>query len=314
MNAMTRTAAMFAALVATVALACSAAFSAEAPNPVVAGKATITVTVVGKKDAVPPPVTKNDVQLTIGKERKQIADWNKGNDLALAILIDDSLDSSVAGQWKDLKAFIMAQPPTTAVAVAYASNSSAMIAQDFTTDHAAAANALRIPRGAFGAGSSPYLSVIDWLKRWPTTSARGSLLLISSGIDTFRGGGWGAIYPDVDTAVSRAQRANVNIWSIYSPSALHRFGSFGFANRGQNNLSEMTDQTGGESYFLGTGAPVSFRPYLEELQAHLNNQYLLTFTGDGGTKGKFARVQLKTELPGVEFEHANQAYIPGTGK
>jgi hypothetical protein len=313
MNALTRTAGTFAALVATVALA-SSAFSAETPKPAEPGKATITVTVVGKKDTAPPAVAKNDVQLTIGKERKQVASWDKGDALALAILIDDSLDSSVAGQWNDLKAFIMAQPANTAVAVAYASNSSAMVAQDFTTDHGKAANALRIPRGAFGAGSSPYLSVIDWLKRWPAANARGSLLLISSGIDTFRGGGWGAFYPDVDPAISRAQRSNVNIWSIYSPAAGHRLRSFGFANIGQNNMTKLTDESGGESYYLGTGAPVSFKPYLDELNAHLGNQYLLTFAGDGGAKGKFTRIQVKTELPDVEFVHANQAYIPGTGK
>ncbi len=75
--------------------------------------------------------------------------------------------ASVASQWNDLREFIMAQSPNTAVAVAYASNSEAKIAQDFTTDHALAAKALRIPLGRFGAGSSPYFAVIDWLKRWP---------------------------------------------------------------------------------------------------------------------------------------------------
>jgi hypothetical protein len=60
---------------------------------------------------------------------------------------------------------------------------------------------------------------------------------------------------------------------------------------------------------LGTSAAVSFKPYLDELQTHLGNQYLLTFAGDGGTKGKYVRVQLKTELPDAEFSHANNAYI-----
>jgi hypothetical protein len=71
----------------------------------------------------------------------------------------------------------------------------------------------------------------------------------------------------------------------------------------------MTDETGGETFYLGTSAPVAFKPYLDELQMHLNNQYLLTFAGDGGAKGKFVRFQLKTELPEVEFTHANNAYV-----
>ena len=305
MNAKIRTTTLLSAL---VALSCSATLLAETPKPVAAGKAAITVTAIGKKNAPPPVVSKNDVQLTVNKERKQVAGWEKGDALGLAILIDDSLDTDTASQWNDLRAFIMAQPANTAVAVAYASNSSAMIAQDFTTDHALAAKALRIPRGQLGAGSSPYLAVIDWLKRWPDTGSRRSLLLISSGIDNFRGP-WGPFYPDVDTAIERAQKENVNLWSIYSPGGGHRSRSFALSNLGQNNLSKMTDETGGETYYLGTSAPVSFKPYLDEIQLHLNNQYLLTFAGDGGAKGKFTRIQLKTELPEVEFSHANNAYL-----
>src|SRR5438874_690723 len=306
MNAMTRAAAMLGGL---LALVCSTTLMAQTPNSAGAGKAVITVTVIGKKNAPPPPVTKNDVQLAVNKERKQVAGWDKGDSLALGILIDDSLEPEVAGQWNELKEFIMAQPPNTAIAVAYASNSTAVIAQDFTTDHALAAKALRIPRAQLGAGSSPYLAVLDWLKRWPDTGSRRSLLLISSGIDYFRGA-WGPFYPDVDTVVSRAQRENVNLWSIYSPGIGHRSRSFALSNLGQNNLSKMTDETGGESYYLGTSAPVSFKPYLDELQLHLSNQYLLTFVGDGGAKGKFVRVHLKMEIPDVEFSHASNAFLP----
>jgi len=283
----------------------SAAFAAE--TPAVAGKATITVTAIGKKDSTPPSIGKDDVQLTVGKERKQVAEWAKGDSLALAILIDDALDTSVGSQMNDLKSFIMSQPASTSIAVAYAANNTAMIAQDFTSDHELAAKALRLPRG-LSTASSPYLAVIDLVKRLPETGGRRSVLLISSGIDYFRGS-FGPFYPDVDTAVSHAQRANVNLWSIYSPTAGHRSRSFFLANMGQNNLSKMTEETGGETFYLGTGTPVAFKPYLDELQMHLNNQYLLTFAGDGGAKGKFVRLQLKTELPAVEFSHADNAYV-----
>ena len=272
-----------------------------------AGKATITVTAIGKKESAPPSINKDDVQLTVAKERKQVAGWAKTDSLALAILIDDALDTSVGVQMNDLKSFIMAQPAGTSVAVAYAANNTAMIAQDFTSDHSLAAKALRLPRG-ISTASSPYLAVIDLVKRLPDTGGRRSVLLISSGIDYFRGS-FGPYYPDVDTAVSNAQRSNVNLWSIYSPTVGHRSRSFFLANMGQNNLSKMTDETGGETFYLGTTAPVAFKPYLDELQMHLNNQYLLTFAGDGGAKGKLVRVQLKTELPEVEFSHAAGAYI-----
>src|ERR1700722_16726105 len=66
---------------------------------------TMTVTAVGKKDKQPPPLTKDDVKLYQGKERVQVGDWRRGEPLFLAVLIDDSLESSVANQWNDLKAF-----------------------------------------------------------------------------------------------------------------------------------------------------------------------------------------------------------------
>jgi len=273
-----------------------------------AGTITITVTATSKKGA-PPAVNQADVQLMQGRERRQIARWAKAEKLSLAILIDDSLDSEVASQWGEVKQFIEALPPTTLVAVGYASNGTVRVAQDFTADHALAAKALRIPLGTPAAFSSPYLSVIDWMKRWPSTGDPRSLLLISSGIDYFRGS-FGPIYPDVDTAISIAEKGNINLWSIYSPDSGHRSRSFFLVNTAQNNLSKLSVESGGESYYLGTSAPVSFKPYLDEIQMHLSNQYLLSFAGDGGAKGKFVSIRMRTELPQVEFMHANAAWLP----
>ena len=48
----------------------------------------------------------------------------------------------------DLKTFINAQPSTTLVGVGYMRNATVQIVQDLTTDHAAAAKALRLPLGS----------------------------------------------------------------------------------------------------------------------------------------------------------------------
>jgi len=171
------------------------------------GNVTFTVTAVGKKDADVSNIGKDDVQLFQGKERKQIGDWKKGDSLFLAILIDDSLDSTAGGQWDYLKEFIMSQPANTAILVGYISNNGTRVAQDFTPDHALAAKALRIPLGISALGSSPYLGTIDLLKRWPENAGpRRSIVLITSGIDFFRGGGFGMFYPDLDPLITRAQR------------------------------------------------------------------------------------------------------------
>jgi len=300
---------------ATLLLMCGGWAQAQSKGS--SGNASFTVTAVSKKEA-PPAISKDDVQLSFGKERKQIADWKKGDKLFLAILIDDSLDSTAAGQWQYLKEFIMAQPPSTMIAVGYLRNNTTMVAQDFTDNHELAAKALRIPMGLGAIGSSPYLSMIDMLKRWPSgaqsPNARQSILLISSGIDYFRGGGFGPFYPDLDPLIQRAQRQNTNIWSVYYPSAGHRGRSFFLLNNAQTNIDKLSEDTGAESYFLGSGMPVSLKPYFDEIGQHLNNQYLLTVAGGGGAKGKYQSVKVKTEAPDVELIAPAAIYLPKSGE
>ena len=297
-------AAFLGALALVFALSASSAVASES------GTATVTVTVVGKKDSPPPEIKAADVQILKNKERLQVADWRRGEPLYLGILIDDSLESSIANQWGDLRDFIMSQPDNTLVAVAYGRNGTAMVAQDFTKDHALAAKALRIPLGNAGAYNSPYLTVLDWLKRWPDSNERKSIILFSSGIDYFRGS-WDPVDPDLDSVVQRAQKQNTNIWTIYAPDAGH-FGGRGFrAFNAQSNLSRLSEQTGAESYYLGFGAPVNLKPYFDEIRDHLNNQYLASFVGSGGgKKGSFQRVRVTSEIQKVEFMVPSDVFFP----
>jgi hypothetical protein len=285
------------------ALALSPAIAAAETESV-----TLTVTAVAKKDVNPPAVSRNAVQFFQNKERTQIADWRHGERLYLAVLIDDSLNSTVANQWRGLKDFFNAQPPTTYISVFYARNGSAMLAQDFTNDHALAAKALRLPIGP-GALTSPYFAVQDLTKRLPGTPRdRRSVLLISSGIDYFHGNF--PTSPDLDTTIEQAQKRNINVWSIYYPDTSGRSRRFFLATRAQSDLTRLAEETGAESYYLGTTAPVTFKPYLDKLATHLRNQYLLTFKSSGGAKGRFARVKVAAELPNSKFMSASEAYLP----
>ena len=287
------------------------ALATAAPVPAATDAVTMTVTAVGKKQTTPPAIKKDDVELFQGKERMQVADWRRGETLFIAILIDDSLDRQVAGEWKDLKAFIDAQPQNTYVAVAYSRNGTAAVAQDFTNDHALAAKALRSPMGGGGAFTSPYLSLQDWLKRWPTSGGdRRSIIMISSGVDYFRGS-FDPIDPDLESTIERAQKENINVWTIYYPDEGHvgrrQFRVF----NAQSNLSRLSEETGAESFYLDFGVPVSLKQYFDEIQDHLNNQYLLTFNASGGgKKGKFERVRVATEIPNVEFITPSEVFLP----
>src|SRR6267378_3322023 len=291
---------------------CALTFASLASVPVRAADAvTLTATAVAKKGS-PPPIKEEDIQVFEGKERVQATDWRHGENLYLAILIDDSIDSEAASQWSDLKTFIAAQPQNAFVAVAYSRNGAAMVAQDFTQDHALAAKALRIPIGNGGAFSTPYLAVQDWLKRWPSSAGdhRSSILLISSGIDYFRGG-FEPLDPDLDTTIERAQKENVNLWTIYYPANGHFSRGYFRVFNAQSNLSRLSEETGAESYYLSDERPVTLRPYFDEIQEHLNNQYLLTFaSGRGGKKGKFERVRVATEIPKVEFLTPSEVFLP----
>jgi hypothetical protein len=280
-----------------------------APNAVAVGPSsvTMTVTAVAKKDAEPPTIKREDVQFYVKKDRTQVANWQGGEKLYLEVLIDDSLDPDVAAQWSDLKEFFKGQPSTTYISVSYARNGTAIVAQDFTNDHELAAKALRLPIGA-GAFSSPYLTLLDLMKRLPAgPTERRSILMISSGVDYFHGNFPES--PDLQSTYERAQKENINIWSIYYPDAGH-LGRRGFrAFRGQNDLSHLAESTGAESYYLGVNEAVTFKPYLDELATHLRNQYLLTFKGSSGPKGRFERVKVATELPNVQFLQAPEAFL-----
>ena len=283
-----------------------------------AGNTTFTVTAAGKKDTTPPPISKDDVQLFQGKERKQIADWEKGDELFLVILIDDAISSDFGSVMGEVKNFIMSQPPAaTHIAVGYIRDNVTTLVQDFTDNHESAAKAIRLPLGAPAIGSSPYLGTMDLLKRWPQTGPRRSIVLISSGIDFFRGRGSQIFNPDLDGVIERAQRQNTNIWSVYYPSSGHRFGASNLLlSYAQSNMGKLAEDTGGESYYLFYSEPVSLRPYLDEINLHLNNQYLLSFATSGGPKGKFVSVKLKTELPNVDLmTHASAVWVaPSRGQ
>ena len=143
----------------------------------------------------------------------------------------------------------------------------------------------------------------------PSTEISSSILLFSSGVDYFRGG-FPPQDPDLDSTIARAQKQNINIWSIYVPDAGH-FGRRSFrAFYWESNLERISQETGGEAYFLSLQMPVTLKPYFDAIQAHLNNQYLLAFVGNGGSKGKYQSVKVASELRNVGFLSPSEVYLP----
>jgi hypothetical protein len=271
----------------------------------------MVVTVEPRHGSNVPIVNREDVMVYQGRDRAKVTDWlplqGEHAGLQLFILIDDTANTSLGSQLEDIRQFINAQPSSTAVGVAYMRNGIADILQNPTNDHVQAAKALRIPLGDAGAPASPYFSLVDLIKRWPEGPVRREILMLSDGIDRF--GDSGPSNPYVDSAIEQAQRTGVIIYSIYTPGVGHYGHSFWRMNWGQNYLSQISDETGGESYYLGFGAPVSLAPYLDDLTHRLTRQYLLTFLAKPERKAGFQKLTLRTEVPNAELVAADRVYV-----
>jgi hypothetical protein len=274
----------------------------------------MVVTAEARHGADVPVIQKEDVMVYQGRDRVKATDWVplRGDhaELELFILLDDGAGSSLGSQLEDLRRFINSQPATTRIAIGYMRNGTVDIVQNLTDDHNKAAASLRLPFGDPGINASPYFSVSDLIKRWPDSPVRREILMVSDGIDRYGSGG--ADDPFVDQAVEQAQRAGIVIFSIYSPGAGHFGHSFWRINWGQNFLSQLSDETGGEAFYLGSGPPVSLSPYLDDLARRLLHQYLLTFSPKPARKAGMERVKLRTEVPNAELVAADSVYVPAS--
>jgi hypothetical protein len=248
---------------------------------------TTVVTVLGPKFTPPPQFTKDDIAVTEGKNKDVVsnlvaAQGDKAK-LELAIVVDEANNSTFGNQMGDLKNFINGLPPTTAVGVFYANNGTMQALSQFTTDHSSAANTIRLTLGRMGAYSSIYLSTMDLIKRWPDNGGRREILLIADGIDRFRGDPFS---PDVQSTVDTAQKAGIMIHTLYNSGTGYYSRNMFRVNYGQSNLAQLSDGTGGESFFQGLQTPLAFAPYLQQFDTVLKNQYYLSFGVAPSKNGK----------------------------
>lgn len=329
-------------------LAICTAMLVASTDPLVTAQGTaaipvhMVVTAESVKDATAPQqIDKSNVTVKQGKNKLEVTDWipAQGDQAALQlyILIDDTCDSQLGSHLDELRSFINAQPPTTLIGVGYMRNAVVTVAQDFTADHAAAAKAIRLPLSSLGASDSPYLSLISLVNRWPAVKVRREVIMVTDGINRIRGTESGMpagptrsqvgrpnlappvatvsptmpyISPDVDSASRAVQRAGVIVHTIYAPGVGRAGHNYFELTNGQNQISKLSEETGGESFFLGTQQPVSFQPYLDRIQTVLNSQYFLVFGARPGKKAGLQRVGLSTEVPNVELVSADNVWVP----
>lgn len=276
---------------------------------------TTTVTILGRNHAPAPEIRQEDVIVHSGKNVLKVIGWQRAQNseqgsLELAFLIDEDARTSLLGQQLgDMRNFIQAQPPSTSVGIFYAENGAAVVASRFTTDHAKAAKSLRLTLGRGGASASIYLSLGDLATHWPSSSAaRREVLMFSSGKDNLDPG---VQDPYFDSAIHAVQKAGINVHTIFVGGT--RYGLTIRGDISQGKLAQTTDDTGGQSYIEGVSTPISFAPYLDELNQALNSQYLLTFTIDPSRKkgGELREIQVRTEERNVKVSAPHEVFVPG---
>ena len=223
--------------------------------------------------------------------------------ITLAVLIQDDLVPSVANEIKPLAEFIRKLPKGSRVMIGYLRTGSLQVKQKFTTELEKAAKSLRPPSGFANNGPyNPYVEVVEALRKFDAQpQGRRAILLVSDGLDISRGVDSSGPTQSVDLqrAVNESQRRGVAIYGFYSPtfaSAANR----SLAGNAQGSLLRLSNETGGLAFFQGTGAPVSFEPFIRELDVSLQKQAALTFLSTHLNKG-FHKIEVKSATPGVRI-------------
>ena len=227
------------------------------------------------------------------------------NPLTLAILIQDDLVPSVASETRGIADFIRHLPVGSRTMIGYIRSGSLEVRRKFTNDLEKAATGVRVPLGTASAGPfNPFVEIIEALRRFDAQPlGRRAIIVVSDGLDVSRG--LDSSSPgqslDLQRAITEAQRRGVAIYSIYVP-AVAAIGNQLLSANGQGCLEKLSTETGGQAFFQGTGAPVSFDPFLKQIDQSLSRQIALTYLSTHTTKG-FHKLDIKPLDRDVEIRH-----------
>jgi hypothetical protein len=287
-------------LAASLLLLAPLAFAADNTPQQGQGKAVITV-VQGQE--LPGGLPQQGMQLKVNGKNASVTGLTPLRDpqskVEMVVLIDDGARVSLGTQMNDIAKFIQDQRPDEKIAVAYMMNGRAAFAGPLTTDHAAVAHQLHLPMaGTPGESASPYFCLSDLAKHWPSAdaNARREVVMVTDGVDYYDMR-YDPEDPYVQAAIEDSVRARLIVYAIYWRSS-GRFDRTMYANdAGQNLMLEVTQATGGNSYWQGFGNPVDFQPYFADIDRRLDNQYELDFIAPAGNKPQMESMRLKLSAP-----------------
>jgi hypothetical protein len=231
----------------------------------------------------------------------------------IAILIDDGLRFTFGNQLQDFADFINALPPGTKVLVGYMRNGIVLGMNRFSANHQAVAAQLRIPISVAGVEGSPYFTLSEFAKHWPSNEPGARFaLLVTNGIDPYNGrpSVLNQDSPYVQEAQEDAERAGVAVYSIYYPQSFQRGARGSFS--GQSYLAQVGEATGAESYNIGTITPPSLTPYLNDFEKAVANSYMVSFDVNSARvkRDTLIHIKVSTSQPGVKVRSPENVH-PG---
>lgn len=271
------------------------------------------VTVLPDKNAQAPNVSPRDLQVKINGKDATITNFQPlrgDNDrLEVVLMLDGGARSSLSTQFGDIKNFVNSLPPDAKATLAYMEYGTARLVSPLTTDRNAVLKGLRIPAGMPGENASAYVCLSDLAKHWPSQdrSARRIVVMITDGVDYYDPH-YDPQDPYMEAAITDSVRSGLVVYSIYWQNQ-GRFDRTWYANNaGQNLLMQVTQATGGNSYWQGMGNPVSFQPFFKDLDRRLQNQYEIAFTAPVSKPG-VESMKVKSSTNGAKVDAPQQVYV-----
>ncbi len=242
-------------------------------------------------------VKPGDLQVSQGSGRRVVTGVERlAGDRAgmeLFVYLDRSLDSAALdAALPELAQFIRALPETTRVAVG-----DSLKNQTFTADREKAAAALMQPLRSSGTAGT-WSNLLDVIHQWPEhdQSERRAVLIITAGVSPEYAGS-ATSDPYAEAAWRNAQIAGMTMYSILVPGE----------NAAQSSLSKLTSATGGRLYTATASSHCSLRPFLDEVNLQLANQYRVTFEPKNHAGAQAVKVE--TVLAGARVIAPSGIYV-----
>jgi len=282
------------------------------------GQAVITVLPAHNSEAAPASLSQQDLQLKVNGKDTTITNWTplrgQNDQLEVVVLIDSSARASIGTQLNEIGGFVKNLPASAKVSIAWMVNGTAQLATPLTTDHQQALKGIHLPAGFPGASASPYFALSNLAQHWPSNDrgARRVVVMISDGIDYYNPR-YDPEDPYMQASITDSVRAGLVVYSIYWQNQgrfdRSRYGT----DAGQNLMLNVTQATGGNSYWQGYGNPVSFQPFFKDLERRLENQYEVAFTTPLKGKPDVASMKLKVNGISGKVDAPQQVFVARSG-